>query len=368
MDSDPHLSTIALKVSEVSGRADLAQYRQFRYRLYAGDSSYSATEEFILDAVLGQTTRFARSCWVRPLMVVDADQVVAQCILIHDPAMPAMQVGFFEALPDYPVAVEMLLDQARREAVAQGLDEIIVGLNGHLSYGVGILSEGFAPASFNSSWNKPYYQDYFATMDRLDLSCYASDVQSTVELIRVSPHPDPAGRQVSVRVADKRRWGQEMEILRTLCDATLGTTSLYAPTNEGHFEQLFGPLRYFLRPENLLFAVSEGREVGFCFWHPDFNEVLPFGRRLSIAEIAVRLALPHSFRTSILNAVGVLPDYRGVATAALMARWADAQQGRFERWETTFIWDDNQSPIKVMQRSGAQPTRRFSVWREKVIP
>jgi hypothetical protein len=355
-------------VTNVGDREDIRSYLDFRRRLYAGDPGYSSTLEFSVESVLNRSTAFLRSCHLRPLLASRDGEVVAECILVHDPALPMLQVGFFEALPDQGDAVARLLDTARAEAQRRGLERIVIGLNAHLSIGVGILVDGFQRASFDSTWNKPYYADYFAGLRRIGLTAYCGSVQAVAVKLGPasrSPIPGAAGSVVTVRPLDLHAWESELETFRTLCDATLGKTRFYAPTQPGHFTDLLTDLKPFLRPQNLLFATIGGREVGFCFWHPDYNEILPTGRRVRIPGIAWRFALRRSgIRTVILNALGVLPEYRGVATAALLGRMSQEVEGSFNRYETSFVWDGNYASIGVGRYLESQELRQYAVWVE----
>ncbi len=355
-------------ITEVTDRAGVQRYTDFRHKLYAGDPGYSSTLEFAVESVLARSTAFIRSCHLRPLLVTRGDEVVAQCILVHDPALPMLQVGFFEALPDQEDAVGRLLDAARAEAQRRGLDRIVIGLNAHLSIGVGILTDGFQRASFDSVWNKPYYAAYFTGLQRIGLTAYCGSVPEVSR--KLGPGSRVAGLEVSdraitVRTIDLHAWESELETFRVLCDATLGTTAFYAPTRPGHFTDLLADLKPFLRPQNLLFATIDGREVGFCFWHPDYNEILPAGRQVGLPGIAWRFVLRRSrIRTVILNALGVLPEYRGVATAALLTRMAREIEGKFSRYETSFVWDGNFASTGVSRHLESQELRQFSVWVE----
>jgi hypothetical protein len=355
-------------ISDVSDREGMRRYLDFRRRLYAGDPGYSSTLEFSVESVLNRSTAFIRSCHLRPLLASRDGELVAQCILVHDPALPILQVGFFEALPDQGDAVARLLDTARAEAKRRGLDRIVIGLNAHLSIGVGILVDGFQRASFDSTWNKPYYADYFAGLRRVGLTSYCGSVKDVVVKLGPAsrgPVPDAITHGVTVRPIELHAWDRELETFRTLCDATLGTTPFYAPTRPGHFIDLLDDLKPFLRPENLLFATIGGREVGFCFWHPDYNEILPAGRRVSMPGIAWRFAVRRSgIRTVILNALGVLPEYRGVATAALLGRMSHEVEGGFNRYETSFVWDGNYASIGVGRYLDSQELRQYAVWVE----
>jgi hypothetical protein len=257
--------------------------------------------------------------------------------------------------------VDALLAEARAEAQRRALDGVVVGLNGHLSVGVGILTDGFRPGTFSSPWNKPYYASYFADLERRDLTAFGGQVPEAVRRAR-TPVTAPA-EGVTVRPADGRHWNAELETFRELCDATLGTTHLYAPTTEGHFVDLMGDLVPFLRPENLLFAMAEGREVGFVFWHPDYNEVLPTGRPLSVPGIAWRyFTRRRRIRTVVVNAIGALADAPHGTTATLLRRLADEVDGRYDTYETCFVWDGNRASRGINRYLGASPTRRYAVW------
>jgi hypothetical protein len=364
MSDAPQVVANSARAISVSGRAGRRRYLDFRRKLYTGDSGYSTTAEFAVESVLDGSSAFTRSCFRRPLLIEQDGQILAQCILIEAPDLPALQVSFFEALPDQPIAVELLLAEARAVARDRNLDTIIVGLNAHLSIGVGILTDGFTRATFDSSWNKPYYADYFAGLERRGLTSYTGTVPEVLNRVAsASRATTDAPGAVSIRKLNPAAWNKEMEVFRSLCDATLGTTPLYAPTQPGHFADLLGELRPFLRPENLLFATVDGRDVGFCFWHPDYNELLPTGRQLSTAAVAWRFATRRSqASTVVLNAIGVLDSHRGVATSALLAEVAKAIDGRFVRYETSFIWDANDPSIGLCRYLEGQPVRRYSVW------
>jgi hypothetical protein len=353
--STPQLAELAL--TPVSA----GRFVAFVRRLYAGDPGYCATLAFSLQSALSSTTDFFRSCSSRPVAVERNGDIVAQCLLIHDPALPAVQIGFFEALPDEQAAVDLLLAEARAEAERVGVERVVVGMDGHLSIGVGILVEGFARTTFGSTWNKPYYASYFSGLDRSDLTVYGGSVPDSVGRVRRLSRRAPG--EVTVREVDLHRWDEELETFRGLCDATLGSTDLYAPTKPGHFAELMGDLRPLLRPENLLFAMAGGREIGFVFWHPDYNEVLPTGRGLSISGIAWRFfTRQRRIRTVVVNAIGTLPDAPTVTTAALLSALADRVDGQYDTYETCFVWDGNAASRGINRYIEATPVRRYAVW------
>jgi len=350
-----------MQIVTADSKLQKKKYLAFRHALYRGDEAYVCTSEFVVENFLYQTTAFARSCSVQPVMVLD-NGIAAQCMLIHHSRLNLMQIAFFEALPDQQAAVDILLQYAKTEARRIGVPEIIVGLNGHISCGVGILTEGFHKISFDSNYNKPYYADYFAGMQRKEgCSTYRGLCVESMQMLCVP------NTSITVRTADMKHYEEEMELFRSLCDRTLGTTNLYFPTDERHFYELTKDLKAFLKPENILFAMSGTEAVGFLFWHPDFNQVLRAGRKYSLAGIGWQfLSGQKRIDTVKINAIGVLPEYQGTATVLLLDRMAQYLGNRFRFYETTFVWDNNEKSTRLNQHFVQSVYRKYAVYFDKV--
>jgi hypothetical protein len=298
---------------------------------------------------------------VQPFSVVD-NGILAQCMLIHHPGLNLMQVAFFEALPDYQAAVDLLLKYAKTEAERIGVPEIVVGLNGHVSCGVGILIEEFHKISFDSNYNKPYYVDYFAGMQRKEeLSTYRGLCEESIRMLHV---PDTG---IAVRTIDLKHYEEEMELFRSLCDRTLGTTHLYFPTDTRHFYELTRDLKAFLKPENILIAYSGKEAVGFLFWHPDFNQALNAGKHYSLLGIGRQFLFGQKrIDTVKINAIGVLPRFQGSATVMLLDRMAQYIRNRFRYYETTFVWDNNEKSSRLNRHFAKSGYRKYAVYFDKV--
>lgn len=350
-----------MQIAAAESQKQKKEFLAFRHSLYRGDEAYVCTSEFVVENFLYQTTSFARACSVQPVMVLD-NGIAAQCMLIHHSRLNLMQVAFFEALPDQQAAVDMLLQYAKTEAKRIGVPEIIVGLNGHISCGVGILTEGFHKISFDSNYNKPYYADYFAGMDRKEeCTTYRGLVAESMKMLRVP------NTKITVRPIDLKHYEEEMELFRSLCDRTLGTTHLYFPTDKRHFYELTKDMKAFLKPENILFAYSGKEAVGFLFWHPDFNQVLRAGRQYSLPGIGWQfLSGQKRIDTVKINAIGVLPEYQGTATVKLLDRMAQYLGNRFRFYETTFVWDNNEKSSRLNRHFAQSGYRKYAVYFDKV--
>lgn len=345
-----------MELVALKGRGGRRSFVRFQQGLYAGDGSYVCTGGFLLRELLERSTPFARACGGEPVAVREGGRTLAQAILICHPGLPYLQVSFFDGLPGQQRAVDLLLETAQLRAKALGCQGVVVGLNGHISYGVGILSSGFAyKNSFDSLYTKPYYPAYFSGLEKKTLSTYRGGLEEAAAKL------PPAGRGLQVERARLRDFYQETERMRELCERTIGTTFLYYPTQPGHFYHLMKDLRPFLRDENLLFAKNgRGEDVGFLFWHPDFNQALPAGREVPVWGIGLSCLLGRGkLSTAKLNAMGALCPG---AVSALLGAFAQIARGRYRDVETNFVWDNNGPSTRLNRHLLGEAHRTYEVY------
>lgn len=349
-----------MQIIPVTTKRQQRAFKKFRRRLYQGDPFYVSTAEFTLDMLLYRQTTFAKSIHIHPVMGVEDGKILLAALLIHNPKDDYLQISFFEALDGMPAQVEIFMQYAREHARKLGLSHIMIGLNGHLSYGVGLSLDMHTPNTFDSTYSKPYYAKYFDKYTKHELVAFENspaDVIPTLPQRRVG---------VTVRRLDMRHFEREMELFREICDQTIGTTFLFSPTDRGHFFDLLDPMTFFLRPENILFAEKDGEVVGFVFWHPDYNEVLKKGKPNSLLTIALRYTLGKSrIKRVKLNSIGVKKQYRTVATLALLREVGRYVSG-YETVETNFVWVNNQNSMTANLGYLKNVTRKFAVYEVEV--
>ncbi len=346
-----------MKIITLDTKKKKKEFLRFHAQLYKGDKNYVCMENFVLEDILFQRTKFAKDCLVQPVVVKNGEDVVAQAILIYSWKFPFVQIAFFDALQGMPTAVDLILKEAKNLKEQVNGKAIVVGLNGHISYGVGILTDGFAyKNSFDSIYNKDYYADYFSGGRRQGLSTYKGYLQEAIERL-----PKLSVSGIRVRTCSLKNYRQEMELMRTLCEQTIAKTDLYFPTEEGHFYELTSALKPFLKAENLLFAEDEkGKTLGFLFFHPDFNQALEGGREYSLMGIATSLFLrKKQIDTVKINAIGSLSPR---ATNALLQEFVKINANKYTYLETTFIWDNNIKSAKIAQRVLVAAHRKYEVF------
>ena len=235
--------------------------------------------------LLNKTTRFAKSLDTSIIYALESNERIAQCLLIIAPNNDFAQLTFFDCPQHRHGVADAMIDTAKKETLRYGLKRLVVGLSGHLSYGVGILNETLLKNSFDTNYNKTYTGKFFKNFKTVNTlsayRCKLSDARKRLNTVTF------VTTGFSVREADFSKFKSECEILRNICDMTIGTTYLYTTTAEGHFYDLLKDLKLLLTEENLLFLMHDGKEVGFVFWHPDFNCTVKSGRPLTKTAFAV---------------------------------------------------------------------------------
>ena len=113
--------------------------------------------------------------------------------------------------------------------------------------------------------------------------------------------------------------------------------------------------------ENLLFAVDEkGEDVGFLFWHPDFNQMLKGGEKLSTLKIIFGYLFHRKkIDTVKLNAIGALKPR---VTKELIVAFNRITGRKYKYAETNFVWDNNVRSTHLNQRFFGQAHRKYEVY------
>lgn len=313
------------------------------YRVYA---RYQANRDNFNNAAanfLHKTDSFSRNCRVEPVLVSEGEHAVARAIMLRHPRLDALQLGYFEALPGKNEAVTLLLDLAAHLARKWGVGKVIVGMNGHLTYGVGFLKDRQdLPAVFSGAYSPEYYPDYFSGRG------FVEHVLTTYHIDTAIFDPpkkllDRACSGISYRLIRLSDLEREMVILGDLFNKTLEKTRFYFHKDIRESYEMIRTIRPLLQNNNIIYAMKDGKEVGFAIWHPNFNEVMPGNGRIHPLLFFFRCKLLRGrIREFIVNTIGVLPEYQSTgASLGLINEVAKQVHGVYQGGETSFVWADN---------------------------
>jgi len=355
------LSMHTMEINDIKSPQAKSQYLAFLYSLYLGNPNFKDVQVHIAHSFLRGGDCFIRACHIRPILVTRQKSPIAQCMFVSHPDFAALQVAFLECREDSTDALDFILQEARKEAQQRNLKRIVVGLNGHVSYGVGFLANQFDKAiSFDSLYTAPWLVQHLDQLPYLQAHGLSTWSIPMDKVRAQAPMLQRKAEGFSVRTMNMRHFKKEMLLLGELSNQCLGETPWYFPKPPMAMYEILKEIRWFLKPEHLLFAMKDGREVGFHFWHPDFNEVLPGGKRTSLLGIAMRCwCYAHRIKTFKLNALGLLPEVRNSNILPILLNETYRYTGqRFLSGETNFVWDSNQQS-RLLNHNKMQTRQRI---------
>lgn len=351
-----------MNLREAVSRRDKRRYLDFVYRVYREDKNFSDLNLIFLKTFLYGLDDYARRANVIPVLVEDGGIRLAGTF-ISTADSPELKLSFLEFLPDSGHCLRAILDYGRGLMRRLGLSKMIVGVNGQVSYGLGILVHEYnTEFEFNANYNPGYYtrelDHIIPTSKRAFSYCFdASQCLASMEQIR-SRRP---AQGLSIRPMDKRHFKRDMLIFGSLCHEALKDTPYYSEKTPAEMYQLMRQMRFLLRNEDILFAVKDGREAGFVFSHPDYAELFT-KPRLSYLRLFFRSCCMRPKRV-IFNAVGVLPEYRRSGMIAeLLYHSVRMRQRRYAAGVSSFILEENADSNLLFRKMSTGIHREYRIY------
>ncbi len=261
--------------------------------------------------------------------------------------------GFFECIDDQAVA-DALLDRAAEWCREKGHDT----LRGPASFSVndecGLLVQGF---EYYPAIMTPHNPPYYATLLERAGFAKAKDLlmyQGGSEVAYV-PVPDRLTRAVEVmmkragvtlRPLNKKHFQAEVDRVKVLYNACWEKNWGFIPMTDAEIDHLAVQFKPVVIPDQVVFAMKDGRPVGFALALPDFNVVFRkyrSGRMLPAAlDLLWSLKRQKITRSRVLL-LGVLPEFRGKGIDSALYHWIWTKSGDHKIYwaEGGWVLEDN---------------------------
>ncbi len=332
------------------GRSAYKTFEKVKTDIYRGNPHFRGTEASVEHLLLHEESAFNKHSKVLMFVVRDGNDLVARFALIHDFWLADyVQVSFFDAQPALG-DLYALIEKEIRTHFPQ-CAKVVVGLNGHLNYGAGILLNRFdEPPVFGLPYNPEYYAAYFSQLEcrkmvtfRFSMDAYAAWAESYISYRPING--------LTVRFMDKKRIKEESAIYTKLNNESFLKHPYWAKRDSEEDLELFYPFRFLLDNENLIFAEVKGKPVGFFLWYADFNQLVSGSRDLNALDV-IRYRLgkkPNAFR---FTEIGILPEYQRstVALAMLNKALPTVRSKGYEFCEGGFIFEENLASMAFVNR------------------
>ena len=360
-------------VKEVHTKKELRSFYKIQEEVYRDNCYFRNSETDITQLLVEGPSSFHRHATVLPFLILDNETVVGRFALIHDHHLREyVQVSFFEALPGLGDVSCLITENVRSRF--PDCNKVVIGLNGHLNYGAGILISNFdEPPVFGLPYNPEYYKEYFHGFDQKTMVSYRFPLQPFVDYHqKMAKIQDFKG--ITVRKLNKKKLRQETGIYTYLNNACFPGHPFWADRLPEEDFELFNPFRFLIKEENLLFAEKNGNPIGFFLWYPDFNQLITDKQHLGWKEV-LRYYVHNPINTFRFTEIAVLPEYQVSHAVQAMILYAVPfiQKTGVTSGEGGFIFEENSRSIAMTRRflervngTKMEPYRRYALF-EKIL-
>ena len=353
---------IEMEIREIKTKADQKRFLRFVYDLYRDDPGYNDMNLTFVRNFLYRRDSFAKRHEVLPVLVLDHDVIKAECIFVIDET-DEIKLSFLEFVPNAKPYLLGLREYSQKLMRRYQKGKVIIGINGQISYGLGILTDGYdREFEFNSNYNREYYtkelDEVFPVMRRAFSYKYSAKHSLSLldrELLQ------KVESEIKFRLLDTRHFARDMMIMGKLCHASLKNTPYYSIKKPREMYELMRQMRFLMKKEDVIFAMKDGREIGFIFTHPDYAELFDHPR-LDYVRFYLRY-LKHKPKKVIYNVIGVLPEYQAFGIAvALIYRSIKLRKKNYPYGVSSFILQDNIPSTKLCRKLSTGIHKEFHLY------
>lgn len=348
----------------VAQKTDYEKIIRFPKKIYKGNPYYRDHQTAVLKALLGNRMEIQKSSEIVPIVAVDSEQIVGIAFLaVIDRMSDYVQIAYLE-MEQNPKIAEAIVQYAKEFARERAIKKLLIGLNFHVNYGLGLLARDFdREQSIGSSYNPKYYIDYLQPMASRTkiLQSFKGEVADLD--LGLSPAMKRRIEEFDVRCADFRNVEQTARIYGQINNSAFVKHDYYYESRLNEDIELFNEYKVFLKPENLLFAYRGEEPVGFVLWYPDFYQLLDGGQALGVSAWLKSKFLPHQIDTVKLTEFGVIPKYqRTAAIYALLTHCYKINKGKYKYLESGWILSDNTASKNLTTKFLKQENKVYKVF------
>ena len=363
--------------------ADRRRFIRVAHRLYRGDRLWVAPLDDEMHRVLGPANPFFEHArmqlWVARRDGQDIGRIAALVDEAHNRVHGerTAHFGFLECEDD-PAVVSALLDLAAGWAKEAGQTKLVGPMNPSINDECGLLVDGFdTPPALMMSYNPPHLPRAVAAAGfakAKDLIAFHIDLATAPQerLDRLAAGFRRRHPALTVRTITKKSLAADVPKIKRIYNEAWERNWGAVPLTDGEINLLAERLAPLL-VDGLVWLAEEGDEVaGFLLALPDANEILqPLRGRLVSPGLFRALPYllgwrqPKLFR---LVALGTRDRFRNRGLEAMMfaETLRRARQAGFIGCEASWILEDNQPVMRLLEAFSAKPYKTYRLYERAV--
>lgn len=343
-------------------------YIKFIKTLYKDDPFYVDYSTPILNEIFAEKSPFARNLWYESYLIRHSGNLVGVLTyLIHKHYSDVLQIAFLE-YNDIDGLPQLILDHAGLIARDKGVKEIVVGLNGHVNYGLGLSVEPSNRPTFGSVYTKAYYSKHFKELGLNETRLVSFQYPwETKEFPLSMEKKNRFYDRFNFRIMRKETFESDIEIYTALNNKCFGDHPFYFPRTVEEDRFLFRDLKHFMEKGSLIFAEDGGKPIGFLLWYPDWGEIMRLGETLSVVTFIRKFLIGKRVKSFKIVEWAVLPEYRrkGVPVGLLAHCYGLVKNRKFTKCKTSWIVEANRDSSGFGDK-WAEPYEQYAVYTLKL--
>lgn len=286
------MNTHPLTVRKVESRRDFKAFFEFPWAVYKGDPNWVppllSMRRHLLDKQRNPSWEYLTGEYFVAWRGEQPVGTIAAFVNHRHNEHHNENIGWFGCFECYDdaEAARALLETASDYVRASGCTAIRGPASFTLNDECALLIENFEPPVILMPYNHPYYQrlieenetGFAKIMDVVSLyvdpDCYLDQNGHFPEKLERVVEKTKQRRQISTRGPDVRNLTREIALLREIYEAAWEKNWGFVPPTSREMDALFASLKQYYHPALGVFALVEGKEVGFMLGLPDMNQVL----------------------------------------------------------------------------------------------
>ena len=369
-----------LRIVPVSDKADLAEFIRLPASIFKDDPHWIPPlfleRKIHLSPKHNPYFQHAKSqAWLAWRGDVAVGRISAQ---VDDLALAQHHdaTGFFGMLDaeDNQETFAALMATAEEWLAEQGMRRVRGPFNLSINEEMGLLIDGFTdPPVFMMSHALPYYRE------RIEQCCYHKAVDTLAYLINPNFEKPPvmqrllkmASERVTVRTLDRKRFDEEIMLLRDIFNDAWSENWGFVPFTEAEFKELGQNLKFLLHDEYIQIAEVDGEAAGFIIGMPNINEAIrdlkgklfPFGWLKLIWRLKIKG--PASGRVPLMGVRKKFQKTRlgpGLAFLIIEEVRNELHKRGAHRLELSWILEDNAGMRNIIESIGGTAYKRYRVY------
>ena len=351
-----------MKLIEVKTKHDKKRYIKFIYELYKNDNNFSDMNLILVKNFLYKKDNYAKRANVIPI-IVEEEQIKLVCIFISTNDSEELKLSFLEFRPNSRKYIEEVINYGKKLMRKLHLRKMIIGINGQVSYGLGILVPGFNNKfEFNSNYNFDYYVKELDEIIKVKKRAFSYNYDAEHSLSFFDKAMlDEINKNYTFRYMNKKRFKEEMIKFGDLCDKTLSNTPYYSYKTPYEMYQLMKQMKFLMKNEDIIFAMKDGKEVGFVYTHPDYAEF--FDRpKINYLKLFFRM-LKGKPKNLIYNVIGVLPEHQKIGLAVGLINYSiKMRRSEYSKGVSSFILEDNTESNNLCKKMAVGINKEYRLY------